>query len=88
MGRGYSGHLHRTNPTLALIKFLSVGQASGGLALSQSMTLTPALQLAVDGVGVLAAAARPVEAVMEVLGDLHTGLGWRVAEQAGEQRRH
>ena len=66
------------------------GQASGGLALSQSVTLslTPALQLAVDGVGVFAAAPWPVYAVVKVLAGLHTGLGWWVAEQAGKEGRH
>lgn len=50
--------------------------------------LVPVLQLAVNGVGVLAAAAGPVHAVVARVARFHAGLGGQVTEQTREQRRH
>lgn len=48
----------------------------------------PALQFAVHSVGVLAAAAGPVDPVVAALASLQAALDGRVAEQTGEEYRH
>lgn len=67
---------------------LSPGEAhygSGGLLRGLG---GPALQFAIDSVGVLAAAAWPVDAIVAVLAGLDAAAGGWVAEQAGEERGH
>lgn len=63
-------------------------RASGRFSRRVSGRLVPVLQLAVNGVGVLAAAAGPVHAVVARVARFHAGLGGQVTEQTREQRRH
>lgn len=50
--------------------------------------MVPVLQLAVNGVRVLAAASRPVHAVVARVARFHAALSGKVAQQTREESRH
>lgn len=70
--------------TVAIVRSAS-GAPSAGLLLALR---PPALQFAVHSVGVLAAAAGPVDPVVAALASLQAHFDGRVAEQTGEEYRH
>lgn len=53
-----------------------------------SRRLVPALQFAVNSVGVLAAAAGPRQPIMAGVAGFNAAFSGQIAQQAGEQRRH
>lgn len=71
--------------TVAAARPARGGSPSAGLLLALR---PPALQFAVHSVGVLAAAAGPVDPVVAALAGLQAPFDGRVAEQTGEEYRH
>lgn len=61
---------------------------SGRFSRRVSGRLVPVLQLAVNGVGVLAAASGPLYAIVARVARFHATLSGQVAQQAREERRH